>query len=312
MFRLKRIFIALFGVVCVVTILRLLVNNIVLQDFKASTSIEVDKRFKTLLTGKTAISSKEPKTYIITGASDNHFRSMVRLIRQVAERMGAYNIELIVVDLGLRQENRDQLFSEAFRIDLETRGANFGVKFFKFDFENHSKWISNLHTYAWKPLSIRDVILQFGAEKILWLDAGDVINRRFSPGAWEDYWKTVSVTGMAIPELGDCCPIRKWTDPGMLKYFHVVPNSPILDQHQFTSAILAFDLRVKGVKSRIVDPWVDCALRMECFAPRGSSLRNHRYDQAALSIILKRENWPKDQRLVNENYRFISVHEDIG
>lgn len=37
--------------------------------------------------------------------------------------------------------------------------------------------------------------------------------------------------------------------------------------------------------NKILLPWVDCAGKPECIAPKGSSIANHRFDQTALSII---------------------------
>eukprot|EP01083_Nonionella_stella_P151641 484853_1 len=266
--------------------------------FRADTSINLESEEK-----------PEIKTFIITGATDNHFQSMIRLVQQIAEKMGDYNIELIMADLGLRQENKDELFSEAFRHDLETRGAKFSMATQKFEYR--FRWISDVQKYAWKPLIIQEIIETFGAQRIFWIDAGCVLNERFSRYSWDNYLKTISHNGITAPELESIRTIREWTHQGMLDYFMVPPNSPILEQPQFAGGVLGIDLRVKDLKRKILDPWFDCASRTYCIAPKGSNLDNHRYDQAALSIIMRLEDWPKDKKLINERYRFITVHQDL-
>ncbi|KAJ8018327.1 hypothetical protein HOLleu_43746 [Holothuria leucospilota] len=39
------------------------------------------------------------------------------------------------------------------------------------------------------------------------------------------------------------------------------------------------------VQSKIMRPWLRCALDVTCIAPDGANLRNHRFDQSALSLI---------------------------
>eukprot|EP01083_Nonionella_stella_P098612 277350_1 len=266
-------------------------------------------KFNTILDGTRDTTSEDIKTYIVTGASDNHYKSLTRLVKMVAEKMGDYNIELVIADIGLNQENTNDLFSEEFRSDLESRGAQFGVKTFTFDFENRPDWMSDLMKYAWKPLVIQEVIEQLGAERLFWIDAGCILNSEFSETAWTDYLNVLSTNGVVVPEGHD--EIRISTHAGMQEYFMIAPNSSILDQPEIAATVVGIDLRVKDVKDRIIDPWFDCATKMNCLAPEGSSLDNHRYDQAALSIILRKANWPKDIQYIRQKYRFITIHRDV-
>eukprot|EP01083_Nonionella_stella_P055797 147091_1 len=252
-----------------------------------------------------------PKTFIITGASENHHKSMMRTAVQIAEKMSDYNIELILVDLGLRQESKDRLFSEGFMRALKTRGANFNVTAHKFEFEKYPGWISDRLLYAWKPLVIKEIVEKFGAERLLWIDSGCSFNEKLSPKTWNSYLNVLSTNGVALPELETIRTIGAFTHPGMLEYFMVSHSSSILEKPQFAACIIGIDLRVKNVKSGILDPWFDCASKTKCLAPKGSSLHNHRYDQAALSIILRQGNWPEDKKLLHESYRFIAVHRDM-
>jgi hypothetical protein len=44
------------------------------------------------------------------------------------------------------------------------------------------------------------------------------------------------------------------------------------------------------VANAVVEDMVSCALNPRCIAPPGSSVQNHRFEQAALSISLARRN----------------------
>ena len=76
-----------------------------------------------------------------------------------------------------------------------------------------------------------------------------------------------------------------------------------------------FLIRANDVKEKLVEPWLDCALHEECIAPVGAKLGPcnftmagnhngdyigcHRYDQAALDLILAQEFGTDSQRISN-------------
>ena len=52
--------------------------------------------------------------------------------------------------------------------------------------------------------------------------------------------------------------------------------------------------------SKIFQPWVHCSMEVDCISPPGSSKSNHRYDQAALSILAQKygvKDLPSRKRL---------------
>ena len=98
--------------------------------------------------------------------------------------------------------------------------------------------------------------------------------------------------------------IIRTTHDGMLQYLNITQSREELDAFGLVEsglwAVWVNDLTV----SKILEPWVDCALHKECIAPEGSRLfcwgvkRHdakgayrgcHRYDQSALNMILLRE-----------------------
>ena len=52
-------------------------------------------------------------------------------------------------------------------------------------------------------------------------------------------------------------------------------------------AFLGIKKDLHGAASSVMPVWVECALNRSCIAPEGSSRRNHRQDQAALTMLTK-------------------------
>ena len=73
------------------------------------------------------------------------------------------------------------------------------------------------------------------------------------------------------------------------------------------------------MKEKFIEPWLDCALHVECIAPKGSKgwpcghiinhdghyIGCHRYDQSALNLILAREFGPEVAMIVRNHVLFI-------
>ena len=59
--------------------------------------------------------------------------------------------------------------------------------------------------------------------------------------------------------------------------------------------------------STIVQPWIDCAMSVACIAPPGSNRSNHRWDQAALSMLAHKLGY----ELAHLGDIGIDVHRDI-
>jgi hypothetical protein len=77
--------------------------------------------------------------------------------------------------------------------------------------------------------------------------------------------------------------MTRYVHPGSFKYLNATPNL-FVDHPSFAGGIWGY---VKGspYTKLILEPWVRCAKTPACIAPPGSSLGNHRYDQAVVSVI---------------------------
>jgi hypothetical protein len=78
--------------------------------------------------------------------------------------------------------------------------------------------------------------------------------------------------------------ISNWTHPGTVLALGSTP-SDTADLPNASGGVCGFDISRKQIMQLLVR-WKDCALDRECIAPRGSSRKNHRQDQAALSVLM--------------------------
>lgn len=72
--------------------------------------------------------------------------------------------------------------------------------------------------------------------------------------------------------------------------------------------IVAANRTFPGVMAKIVEPWYKCAQAQECITPTGASLSNHRYDQAALGVILYANGFTP----ANSGMQYFDIQMDIG
>jgi hypothetical protein len=131
--------------------------------------------------------------------------------------------------------------------------------------------------YAWKPLAIANSLGR-SARLIVWLDAGDLLT-----GHLKSLRKFVLSLGFYSPyssgNIGD------WTHPGTLSFLGVSPQ--ILGGPNCNGAVIAFDLKNVAAKT-LLQTWARHALEVDCIAPKGANLQNHRFDQAVLSVLAEK------------------------
>jgi hypothetical protein len=166
-----------------------------------------------------------------------------------------------------------------------------GLFYHKFDYAKYPAHVNvevNAGEYAWKPIIVSDVVERTRAsarpEDVLWSDAGsyfealDPIARRVrdSEGLWI---RTSSGT------------MRTWTHPSMLEHFKTGVEE-YGDRPNADATLIGFATGHPSgvVRDRVyhelIVPWKACAMTKDCIAPSGSSRRNHRQDQAALSCLV--------------------------
>ncbi|KAG0215812.1 hypothetical protein BGX28_008122 [Mortierella sp. GBA30] len=116
---------------------------------------------------------------------------------------------------------------------------------------------------------------------LLWLDSGD----RISLGFLRWLPNFLHRRGLWTPQSQDT--FRTWTHPGLPEYYHDTLDRFQEDETNCNAAVIAFDVRNQTVRDGILKEWILCAKNKECIAPEGSSRKNHRQDQAALTYLVK-------------------------
>ena len=169
-----------------------------------------------------------------------------------------------------------------------------------FPFERYPEFVQRLGCYSWKPIIIGE-LSQAGYEVIFY---GDASMRMLKPSI--DVMIPLMLKFPLVPGILWSLPIVSLTHDGMLRYLKItLPRKELNKFGHFQVAVWAIWVN-ETAKTKLIRPWVDCAVHKECIAPNGSSnapcnmelqkkegngiyIGCHRYDQSALSMILIRE-----------------------
>ena len=228
------------------------------------------------------------KFIIITGSDSRYYKSLKQLLLSIL--LYEKNTKVIVFDLGLSNEESNELKRQFRKIELR-----------KFDYSKYPEYLNikkNAGEYAWKPVIISNILDEFKSS-VFWMDAGNVI---CSPLI--TIRKIIKLTGFYSPfSEGN---IFKWTHHETLKFLKVSKN--IQYKRNLSGGCVAINYDFDKVK-KTIHKWKDCALTKECIAPEGSSRKNHRQDQAVLSILAYQANIVN--RLFNKFYGF-KIHQNIN
>ncbi|KAI3643675.1 hypothetical protein MP228_009839 [Amoeboaphelidium protococcarum] len=151
--------------------------------------------------------------------------------------------------------------------------------------------VQQLHRgqYAWKPMILYEVSKQ--QSNLVWLD-GDVLVVR-DMGVVKQQLKS---QGFASSQTVGT--VKQWTHPGTIQYlfkkskqFNLKSKASALRLKQIlplanaNGATNAFNLTNTHARQLFQD-WIRCASEKQCIAPCGSSRKNHRQDQAVLTVLV--------------------------
>ena len=233
----------------------------------------------------------------VTAISDNHFAEAQEMLVSV-QRCLPHN-KLILYDIGLSTKNRKK---------LTTKYQNIELRNFPFSSYSHLPHVQNLMTYAWKPILIKEVSLQY--DVIMY---GDASMRMISCNIGEalkhlarfPFFSSHPLDRMAI----------EYTHDGMIDYLHYPEDRRDISNMISFSATIWMVWVNETLREKFIEPWLDCALHVECIAPNGSKrspcadtlnhdghyIGCHRYDQAALDLILAREFGPEVAMIAKNN-----------
>lgn len=240
-----------------------------------------------LLFDVTPVSDKD--LIIVTASDSSHFKSLKNLLLSIIiyER----NIKIIVVDLGLTKK---QLFELKKNFQL--------VKVRKFNYSKYPRYFNikiNAGEYAWKPVIISNIMEEFKC-CVIWMDAGNIITSEL-----KTIKKMLNFNGFYVSY--SLLKISEITHPKTLKFLK--SSRDILDKQNISAACVGVNYNFNKIK-KIISKWKQCALIRECIAPKGSSRKNHRYDQSVLGIIAYQANIINTS-LININHFGFKIHQDV-
>ncbi len=207
--------------------------------------------------------------HIVTGASNNHFRSLCQFLHSVPT---AQRERIYVWNLGLTVENLDFLQKTFPSVKLRHFSFSEYPAFFNIDVDAGQ--------YAWKPVAIWLTALEVGEGALLWCDAGNRI-----VGSLLDIQAVIEEQGVYSPISAGT--VRKWTHPLCLAWFGLADTDPMLSLSPRNGAIIGFHLN-QGAAWQLLETWAKLAQEKDCIAPEGSSRENHRQDQAVFTILYYR------------------------
>ena len=228
------------------------------------------------------------KLTIVSGASENHSKSLLAFLQSLTTSLDA--IDIHIWDFGLDVGSRGI---------LETRFPS--VKMHTFDFSKYPEYFNiaiAAGEYAWKPAAIWETALEVREGPLLWCDAG---NRLM--GSIDPIYAVIKKQGVYSPISAG--KMRTWTHPGTLNYMNV-PDW-MLDMPPRNGAIVGFDLSNPHAMD-LLKEWNRLAHIKECIAPEGSNRSNHRQDQAVLSVLYYRSTQGEELQRYNVN---METHHDI-
>uniref|UniRef100_A0A7E4VUX8 Nucleotid_trans domain-containing protein n=1 Tax=Panagrellus redivivus TaxID=6233 RepID=A0A7E4VUX8_PANRE len=233
--------------------------------------------------------SADPGIRLVTATSANHFNEAIRSCRAIAARKESKQWQrgfMIIYNLGDITAAQRRVYSH---------NCPF-VEWRSFDFDRYPSYVRSLKEYRWKPLLVNEVLRE--ASKVFYFDSSVLI----SPNTSYGFEKTFN----EMESNYSTCGFRQYerthhtmfsaTHPAMFRYFDFdIEEAKATEMYGAT----LFTILRNQASIKIIQKWVDCALAQGCMAPTGHNVHCdskalgtgayancHRYDQAALAILL--------------------------
>ena len=223
--------------------------------------------------------------FLVTGCSANHFISAAPAMLAGLNASATMNIAFI--DYGITNKQLKELasvFEYIHKVHLAMHSPS-KIVYRKFNFHNAPSWmnIANRATvggYSWKVIAYMDVLFDWQA-LVGWIDAGSIIydgvNVEFGYAKKE---------GMYVPSSpGD---VKRWTHPATIEFIEKTGMVKKVNRKgkNCSAGHIFLDFTNKTAVEMIFKPFIQCAYTMKCITPKGSTRKNHRQDQAVITILL--------------------------
>lgn len=230
-----------------------------------------------LVDAKKGKKKKGPHT-VVTAFSWNHYTVGLRLMNSilVAGQSRKVPFSLVIYTMEkFTKESREQVLCVA----RELRKAGVPVVVRAYDFNKYPVWMYIRHYkagwWAWKGIMVWETFVERRGA-VLWLDAGDVIS---SPEALPATFESLERQGFVGITRDWFGMNYRWTHPGQITFLGVDVDSTTT---QCCGCLFGV---TSSVYSRFIRPAFECSMTLQCIAPEGSSMGNHRQDQSMLSVL---------------------------
>ena len=155
----------------------------------------------------------------------------------------------------------------------------------KFNFQSFPHWW-NIEDrlvrggYSWKIAAIYDVLIE-SQRVLVWTDAGNLL----PPDINKDLNRTFTY-GAYTPYSGD--NINKWVHPLSRRFMarHKMVRKIMPGRGMCDGAYMLIDYNNATVMSDVIIPYVQCAYTRKCITPYGATRKNHRQDQAIITVLM--------------------------
>eukprot|EP01136_Pigoraptor_vietnamica_P035259 Opistho-1_new@100247 len=243
---------------------------------------------------------------IAHAASANHFDE-TRWFMSTLRAHHGHAPRVLLYDLGLTEDQLE-----------EVRGwCNWEIR--RFDFSKYPAHVSNLLTYAWKPILLWELVAETGGNvPIFYSDSSTRVRQPFHQlvEGWSD------IPDFVIFQTDG--PVTAYTNNGTFEKMGL--DAASFNDVPMVHASLMFIRPTPTARVNVLNKWLACALDKNCIAPPDSDrgmawcphwpLPNsrrpvdgpqricHRFDQSVLSILL--HQWmPNHQYLLPESARAV-------
>ena len=233
--------------------------------------------------------------YIITGASDNHYLTLMNMIDSFIRYNDGH--KLIIYNLWVEESKWNH---------IKEKYNHHDFIFKVFDYSKYPEWFNiNIEAghYAWKPTIIYNTFLEYTDEIVVWMDAGNLINenlQKLERFLIDNYIYSATSGGT----------IKEWTHPSTIEYLDCTNTG----NENRNGACLGFNTKIDLVKDFITE-FYNCAMDKNCIAPDGSSRKNHRQDQAVFTVLFYKYLCDQNKTFYsndNSNYHLCySIHNDV-
>lgn len=230
---------------------------------------------------------------VMTGASGNHAHGSFNLMYSVL--LADPFASIIYLDLGLNGSFMKYLkshFETLHQIQVKMKSDGF-LAYRRYNWGALPRWMNLLQTgrakrggYSWKVIPMYDAYTEWKG-LFSWQDGGTVI----IDGLVRELTLARRYGIYVPPSAGT---IRDWTHPDMIQFMkeNGLVNDVNMNGPNCSAGIVYIDYSNTTVRE-LMNKYVECAWTRKCMAPKAAVHKNHRFDQACLSMLLNDYKIPK-------------------